>query len=214
VTRCAASSMRDRADVERIASESDGSAAGATTSESRSARTSRASVEAVDSAESLDSDDMTLVTALGYAVARAQLLEYGMLKVIEAQTHDLTASVDDRWPEIEKLMKLTAGQSARKLHLPEPVVADLKALANRRNLVAHNAWTMYLAQRGNHGDRAVGAYRDWLSGEARVFGHGYNALMTLLALWHDRPDASQDDALGVWRTHVTEPVEAVTVPQV
>jgi hypothetical protein len=169
---------------------------------------------AAENAERLDEDDMFIVTALGYAVARAQLLEYAMLKVIEAQTHDVTTSVDDRWPEIEKLMKLTAGQAARKLNLPASVVAELKALANRRNLVAHNAWTMYLAQRGNRGDRAVRAYADWLDDESRAFGRGYNGLMALLTVLRDRPDARQVDVLATWRDRVPEPVAAVTVPHV
>lgn len=46
--------------------------------------------------EQLDDEDRDVLLLLGYTVGRAQLLEYALLKLLEAQRFDLDADPDER----------------------------------------------------------------------------------------------------------------------
>ncbi len=119
--------------------------------------------------ERLDDGDRSVLAHLGYAIARAQLFELALLKLLEAQRHDVSAPLEDRWPEIEKwLTSKTAGAAAHDLELPESVAADLKVVVGARNLVAHHAWRLYLAARERHGGVAAEIYETWLDEQARI----------------------------------------------
>lgn len=151
--------------------------------------------------EKLEAHDLGVLGRLGYAVARAQLFELALLKLLEAQRHDVTAPLEDRWPEIEKwLTTKTAGSAARALKLPEVVAADLKAVVGVRNVVAHHAWRFYLATRERKGESAASLYETWFDDQARIMGVGYNATMALVT---EARKASLDatEAERVWRSH-------------
>ena len=121
--------------------------------------------------ESLDEQDYRVLARFGYAVARAQLWEFAMLKLVETQRHDPDVPLDDRWPEVETwLTKWKAGHVARQLSMPEEIATDLITAASRRNVIAHRAWPFYIGARGKRGDAAVADYSDWLDEEARMLG--------------------------------------------
>lgn len=160
--------------------------------------------------ESITDDDIPVLAGLGYAVGRAQLLELAMVKVIEVERQDLSVDFEKRWPEIAKWLRLSAGQSARKLRLHSEVVDDLKALAHRRNFVAHQAWLTYRTERGVQLGPTV--FAEWLDNEARVFGQAYNGLMNLLGLLRSDPGLPADRCLTVWREAVSTPVSAINLP--
>src|SRR5215212_8695481 len=89
--------------------------------------------------EDIDTLDEDVVLFLGYAVARAQLFEQALLKLLEAQRFDADVAVEERWPTILAwLTRLTAGKAARMLCVPEPLAADLSALVKRRDFVVHH----------------------------------------------------------------------------
>jgi hypothetical protein len=167
-----------------------------------------------DRNEQLDDDDRTILCQLGYATARGQLFEFAILKLIEAQRHDLSVPLDDRWDEVEKwLTTWTAGRAANELRVPEAVGADLRAIVRRRNLVAHHSWRFYLGWRGKVGDRAVAEYTDWFVEQARLMGLAYNGVMTILGRLRDSANPPEDaDVIALWRGCVPDPVEDVSVP--
>lgn len=164
--------------------------------------------------EELDDLDRTILSRLGYAVARAQLWEFAMLKLLESQRHELEMPFADRWLEIERwLTKWPAGRIAHELHVPEAVAADLTAIVARRNLVAHHAWRFYLAGREKRGDRAVAAHAAWLDEQAAAMGRAYNGIMALVAKTREEGQADEDGVLAVWRRHVHEPVSHPQPPE-
>src|SRR4051812_34508280 len=111
-----------------------------------------------DRNERLDNDDRTIVSHLGYATARGQLFEFAMLKLIEAQRHDLSVPLDDRWDEVEKwLTTWTAGRAANELRVPEAVGAGPRAVVPRRDPVAPPPWRVFLRWGGEGGGRAAAA---------------------------------------------------------
>jgi hypothetical protein len=85
--------------------------------------------------EQLEEDDYPVLARLGYALARAQLFELALMKLLEAQRFDVDQPLEERWNEILGwLTKWTAGKAAKKLHLPEPIAADLLNIVRRRNV--------------------------------------------------------------------------------
>ena len=165
--------------------------------------------------ESLDEEDYRVLARLGYAVARAQLWEFAMLKLVETQRHDSAVPLDDRWPEIETwLTKWTAGKVARELSVPDEIAVDLITAANRRNVVAHHAWRYYITARGRRGDSAVAHYCDWFDEEAQMMGFAFNGVMTIRAALaaSARPLAGAV-VLGLWRQSVPDPIEEGTDPR-
>jgi hypothetical protein len=169
-----------------------------------------------DQAEKLDDDDHRVLARLGYAVARAQLFELALLKLLEVQRHDLDLPLEERWPEVQKwLTSWTAGKAARELHLAEAIAADLVNVVKRRNFVTHHAWLFYLAYKERHGGgRAATAYIEWLDEQARYLGLAYDGLMALTEMGRAklRLDLEGDEALPVWRYSVTEPVPKADAP--
>jgi hypothetical protein len=161
-------------------------------------------------AEELDDRDLRVIEQLGYAVARAQLLEVQMVRLLEAQRHDLAVPLDDRWDEISKWLRLTAGQLKDHLRVPEVVAKDLKALVGRRNDVAHHAWVRYVAARGiQTTDTAPEDWVEWLAEQARLLGVAYNALVELTAMLRNDERVEDADVESLWRRHVDRPVEAL-----
>jgi hypothetical protein len=163
-------------------------------------------------AEDHDAGDRRIIRRLGYVMVRAQLFEIAIVKVIEAQRHDLTVPVDDRWSEIEGWLELPAGRAAKRLHLHEEITADLKQLVERRNVVAHKAWVLYFGQREKYGDRAIQVYAEWLERQAQALGYAYNALMEIMTLLHERYDLSGDEMLEIWRRHFPTALGLFDVP--
>lgn len=170
---------------------------------------------AVTDKESLDEQDCRVLTRLGYAVARAQLWEFAMLKLVETQRHDLAVPIDDRWAEVETwLTKWTAGKIAQEFHVPEEIAADLMTATKRRNVVAHHAWRFYIGARGKRGDAAISHYSDWLDGEARMMGHAYNGVMTIRnALAASATPLPTETVLGLWRESLPQPIAEGTIPE-
>jgi hypothetical protein len=165
--------------------------------------------------EDLDDLDLHVVEHLGYAVVRSQLFEFAMLKLLEAQQHDLAVPLEERWSEIERwLTKLTAGRAGRKLGVPEAVADDLRRTVKRRITVVHHAWPLYAAAREKHGDDAGAAYLPWLEDQAAMLGYAFNGLMALVEAAHaSSPAASESDTMEtLWRSAMPEPVEPLAFP--
>jgi 23S rRNA G2069 N7-methylase RlmK/C1962 C5-methylase RlmI len=165
--------------------------------------------------EQLGEPDKSILLRLGYAVARAQLFEFALLKLLEVQRHDLTQPLDKRWPEIERwLTKKTAGSAANELRVPELIASDLAQAVAGRNLVVHHAWRLYLAAGERHGDAAADLYTDWLELQAKLLGQSYNGLMKLTeAARSSAPTTLTAYAMRTtWREHVRAPVVLPPVP--
>jgi hypothetical protein len=129
-----------------------------------------------------------------------------LLKLLEAQRHDLRSPLEERWPEIQRwLTTKTAGEAARDLELPESVVLELMAVVKGRNIVAHHVWRFYLDARQRHGDRATETFNSWLDDQARIMGLAYNATMDLVT---DARDGKLDEATAEreWRSHFPDPL--------
>jgi hypothetical protein len=159
-----------------------------------------------------DAGDRRIIRRLGYAMVRAQLFEIAIVKVIEAQRHDLTTPVDDRWSEIEGWLELPAGRAAKRLQLHEEITADLKELVVRRNVVAHKGWVAYVGQREKYGDGAIQVYVAWFDQQIEMLGNAYNALMEIVVVVRDRPDLSRDEMLEMWRRTFPTPLWPVEIP--
>jgi len=159
--------------------------------------------------EELDDEDRDVVAHLGYALARAQLFEFGMTKLLEVQRHDLRVPLDERWHEIKKWLKLTAGQLRSELGLTSAISDDLRRLVDRRNQVVHQTWLAYQTSRGGTGGASAPAdYVRWLEEQAELFGHAYNGLMALVEARRAHPSqAFADVAEATWREHVPEPLK-------
>jgi hypothetical protein len=66
--------------------------------------------------EQLDDEDRDVLLLFGYTMGRGQLLEFALLKLLEAQRFDLDADPDERWHQIlHWLTKYTARRAANKL---------------------------------------------------------------------------------------------------
>jgi hypothetical protein len=165
-------------------------------------------------AETIDEQDYAILARLGYAVARAQLFEFAMLKLVEAQRHDPAEPLDERWSEVETwLTKWTAGKISKELAVPEEIATDLRNAVARRNVVAHHAWRFYVGARAKRGDSAVAEYSDWLDEEARIMGRAYGGLLTIMhALKGSTTPLATAAVLAIWREHLPTPVHGVTVP--
>jgi hypothetical protein len=163
-----------------------------------------------------DSDlDKDVVLFFGYAVLRAQLFEFALLKLLEAQHFDADMDPEDRWPTIMRwLTKLTAGRAARKLKVPEPLAADLITLVERRNFVVHHSARFYISAQGTRGAEVIPEYMRWYDGEAAAFGWGYNALTNIVNAIGESPDAPPDDAalMRIWREQLPKPVQGSAPP--
>jgi hypothetical protein len=168
--------------------------------------------------EQLDDHDRRVLASLGYALARAQLFELALLKLLEVQRHDLDIPLKERWPEIlEWLNKWTAGKAAKELHLPEAIAGDLVNLVRCRNVVTHHAWLYYLAHKERHGgQKTADEYTGWLDEQARYLGLAYDALMALVEFGRAGVpmDLKGEDAVPVWRYWLAEPVALADVPKV
>jgi hypothetical protein len=171
-----------------------------------------------DHPEQLSDDDHRVLAALGYAVARAQLFELALKKLLEVQQHDLNVPLEDRWPEIlEWMTKWTAGRAAKELQLPEEVASDLVNLVAGRNQVVHNAWLIYVANKDLPGrDKAADESTAWLDEQARRLGLAHDALMALVDFGRAGlpMDLTGEEAVPTWRHFLTEPVGEVDPPKV
>lgn len=159
--------------------------------------------------EDLDELDLAVLHHLGYAVARAQLLELAMVKLLEAQRHDLDVPLSERWDEINGWLKNTAGQLATLLGLPPSIAADLQILVKSRNVIAHESWTGYIAAREKaQGDSASADWQEWLTEQASVLGRAYNGVMRLAQRTRDAsPNRLHPaEAEHIWREHVPAPL--------
>jgi hypothetical protein len=167
----------------------------------------------MENRENLDEHDETIVLLLGYAVARAQLFEHAMLKMLEAQKHDLDVPLDQRWAEIWKWLKESAGTTSGRLRVPKPIRKDLSAVVEARNRVAHDSYRMYTTARGNRGDHTVAEWGDWFATQTKKFGDAYNGVMSItMALREGELD--DEGLIGVWRSWVRDPVEPMSFPPV
>jgi hypothetical protein len=165
--------------------------------------------------EKLDNLDKEILSALGYAVARSQLLEHSLLKLLEVQRHDLTLPLEERWAEIQRWMtRMTAGAAANELRLPEAIIAELKNAVERRNLVVHQVWSLYLIARRKRGDAAGRAYLPWLREQAAVLGRAYNGVLAINNAARQIAPArlSYEITLARWRTRVAKPITAPELP--
>jgi len=158
----------------------------------------------------VDELDERVVCQLGYSVARAQLFEHALIKLREAQQHDLTLPLDERWDEISVWLKQPAGLLADELKVTPSVASDLQALVKRRNDVVHRGWTNYKAAR-EHGQGDAGApnWERWLSEQAEMLGRAYNGLMTMTERVREqgREEVAPAQLDEVWRAHVPEAIE-------
>jgi len=160
--------------------------------------------------ESFDDLDREVVMHLGYAVARAQLLEHALVRLLEAQRFDVSGPLDDRWDDISRWLNCTAGQLANQLNVPETVAEDLKAVVRKRNAVAHRAWTDYRTARDiAQGDAAADDWIAWLDEQAERLGRAFNVVIRLVRASreaHPEPvEAAEIER--AWRAEFPEPIE-------
>jgi hypothetical protein len=163
--------------------------------------------------ENLDQHDKTILLALGYAVARAQLLEHSMLKMLEAQQHNLDVPLDERWAEIREWLGESAGRTSGRLRVPRPIRQDLSAVVEARNRVAHDSYRMYVTARGNRGDRAVAEWGDWFVTQTEEFGKAYNGVMSITVALRES-ELDDEGLIGVWRMWVPDSIEPMSFPAV
>jgi len=167
------------------------------------------------SSEDYDTLDQDVVLFLGYAVVRAQLFEHALLKLLEAQHFAADVDPEERWPTILAwLTKLTAGNAAKKLNVPEPLAADLSALVERRNFVVHHSFRFYVSARETRGDDVIPEYLRWYEAQTAALGLGYNALINIVNAIRESPDAPPEDAalMRIWREQLPEPVQGSAPP--
>jgi hypothetical protein len=136
-----------------------------------------------------------------------------MLKMLEAQQHDLDVPLDERWVEIRDWLRESAGTTSGRLRGPKPIRNDLSAAVEARNRVAHDSYRMYVTARGNRGDRAVAEWGDWFVTQTKKFGKAYNGLISITRALRE---GELDDAglVRLWRQWVPDPVEPMAFPSV
>jgi dolichyl-phosphate-mannose--protein O-mannosyl transferase len=71
-----------------------------------------------------------------------------LVKLLEVQRQDTAMPLDERWPEIRKWLKASAGKTSGKLAVPGAIRKDLIALVECRNRVVHDAYRAYQAALG------------------------------------------------------------------
>ena len=145
----------------------------------------------------------------------ARMLEFALLKLLEAQRFDLDADPNERWHEIlHWLTKYTARRAANKLRVPEPMAADLGALVAGRDFLVHHAYRFYVSARGTRGDVVVREYLDWFHSLSAALGYGYNGLMSIVAVLREPADSTptDDEVMRLWREHVPDPVPGFVPP--
>src|SRR4051794_18279234 len=123
------------------------------------------------------SDDERIYLRLGIAMSKAQLLELALVKLVEAQRHDLSLPLDDRWAEISKWIDMTAGELRSLLAVPPVVAADVRSATGRRNRIAHDVWLTYSV--GNDTRTPADVWARWLEAEAAMLQHVASGLMRL-----------------------------------
>jgi hypothetical protein len=144
-------------------------------------------------------------------MARAQLFEHAMVKLLEVQRHDLAVPLEPRWAEISQWLMAPAGTTSRRPNIPERIRADLKAIVDCRNSVAHASYRGYVAAREKRGARAVDAWTEWFDEQISKLGVAYNGVMSITAAVRD--GSLNDDALTRERRKwVTEPVAPLSFP--
>ncbi len=151
--------------------------------------------------------DIRVYVRLGHAVARAQLLELAMVKLLAEQKHNPRLSEDERWNKVFGWMRMSAGQLRKALGIPEAVATDLRHVVDRRDRVVHKAWVLYA--RGEDREASADAWATYLDEEAAVFGFAFNGMMAMVHLVRADSTASQEALDAAWRRHVPEPVEPV-----
>jgi len=128
-------------------------------------------------------DDERVYVRLGVAMAKAQLLEVALVRLVEAQRQDLSLSLDDRWAEISAWLDMTAGQLQRLLGLPDALAADVRAAIGRRNRVAHDAWTLYSVASDSRA--SADTWASWLEGEASMLQKVVTASLSSETAWRN-----------------------------
>lgn len=151
--------------------------------------------------EELDDDDRRVLAALGYAVARGQLFERGMAKLLEVQRFDVSQPLDDRWDEVLGFIMASAGRNAQHLRIPEDVATDIEHLIGWRNEVVHRAWLNYIAAIDTPtGDSAPDLWAEFLQDQAAQLGRAYNGLMALVDLTSSAPALDDVAVSAAWRS--------------
>jgi hypothetical protein len=166
-----------------------------------------------DNMQRLDEHDETIIALLGYAVARAQLFEYAMAKLLEVQRHDPAVPLDERWPEITTWLTAGGRENTRRARLPRAIKQDLRAVVEARNAVAHVAYCAYVTGRGNRGDCAVDEWSTWLGDQTDKLGPAYNGVMSIVAALREE-GLDEEGLLRSWRTWIPAPIEPLSYPAV
>lgn len=150
-------------------------------------------------------DDERMYRALGFAMSKAQMMEVEMVRVMEAQEHDLSVPLDDRWQEISRWLDMTAGQLRALLGVPEEIAVDLSAAVGRRNRVAHESWMPYAL--GDDSHASADDWVPWLAGEASMLQQVLNGLVRIREALIKGDDLDPDQLVSVWREEVPTTVE-------
>jgi hypothetical protein len=149
-------------------------------------------------------DDERIYRRLGFAVSKGQMLELAMVRLAEAEKHDLASPLDDRWDEITRWREMPAGQLQRLLSVPEVIAADLSAAIGRRNRVVHEAWIGYRI--GDDSRASADAWAPFLDEEAEMLQLVVRGVVRLRILREDG-DPTHDELVEVWREEVQESIE-------
>jgi hypothetical protein len=169
-----------------------------------------ASLRIIEPVEEIDDLDKDVLSQLGYAMARAQLLEWAIAKLLEATWQDTTLPLDERWAEINRWLKDSAGRLSDQLGVPRTVARDLQQAVARRNQVAHKSWIYYRnAREKAQGDVASADWVLWLAEQAAILGRAYNGVIAMRdTVRQQGADDVEYPALEqAWRVHVPDPIE-------
>jgi hypothetical protein len=155
-----------------------------------------------------DKLDQRVWLALGRAVARAQVLELAMVKLVEAQRQDTTLPLDERWNEISTWLGMTPGQLRDLLGVPDMVATDLKHAVDRRNRVAHDGWRLYSL--GEDRQASADTWAPWLDRERLMLARVTEGVADMTKLVKEARangcDVTPAELERVWRERVPEPV--------
>ncbi len=149
----------------------------------------------------LDDRDSAVFLMYALLVREVQWFEVCLGGVVEAQTTDLRTPVEERLPEIERQLRLTPSQIARRLELPDAIVKDLRELVGVRNRIVHVWLLSYQASREKEGDGAVDTGLRALEQQLFIFNRASERLVELAAAMKqaDSGTISPQRATALWR---------------
>lgn len=104
----------------------------------------------------IDDRDMRVFREYGRTMFFVQSFEFGLQQLLQLQRQippDL--GFEEAWAKVEKIFAMTAGQTARRLDVPDDLAEVLQIAVNTRNTLAHEYLMLFRMDRAINGDGAV-----------------------------------------------------------